>query len=73
MQSTVLSCISRFAGLRHVELDPKGRFHVSPSFLGHLSVLQTLDSLKASCIVPVGTVSNEEVTLFELATLTSAL
>ncbi|BDA42600.1 hypothetical protein COCOBI_03-4930 [Coccomyxa sp. Obi] len=67
VQSLVLSCISRFAGLRRLELDPEGRFLVSPSFLGHLSVLQKLDSLKASCTVAE---SNEAATLSELARLT---
>ncbi|CAL8467743.1 g7281 [Coccomyxa elongata] len=68
VQSLVLSCISRFAGLRRIELDPEGRFLVSPSFLGHLSVIKTLDSLKASCTVAE---SNEAATLIELAVLTS--
>jgi hypothetical protein len=69
LQLDVLSCITRFSRLKSIELELDGQFLVSPSFLGQLSVLRMLETLKAGCTV---TNIEEATDLSELAVLTSA-
>lgn len=66
----VLSCIARLSELRRLELDSDGRFPVSPTFLGRLSVLRMLESLKAYCTVPILEGPSD---LSDLALLTGAI